>query len=230
VVSNPHQKLQQRLGYSFQNPDLLDLALCHRSVGNNNNERLEFLGDSILGFIIAEELFKRFPNASEGQMSRMRSHLVKGKTLALLAQDFELGSFLKLGSGEMKSGGHRRASILADAVEAILGGIYLESGMSVSRKIVCQWYGERLDEMSPEAIDKDPKTRLQEWLQARKLALPIYTVTDTHGADHDQTFDIHCLALGPKGNKQEAKAQGKSRRQAEQRAAETLLQRLEGTK
>ena len=196
-------------------------------MGARNNERLEFLGDSILGFIVADELYQRFPNASEGQMSRMRAHLVKGKTLAKLAHELDIGSCLALGSGELKSGGHRRDSILADSVEAILGGAFLESGVEQARALVIRWYGNRLDKVSPDTIDKDPKTRLQEWLQARQLSLPEYSVIDTTGADHEQVFEVSCTVILKHGETMQAIEKANSRKRAEQQAAEDILSQLD---
>lgn len=196
-------------------------------MGAKNNERLEFLGDSVLGFVVASELYSRFPKASEGQMSRMRAHLVKGKTLAKLAHELELGSYLVLGSGELKSGGHRRDSILADTVEAILGGVFLESGIDESRNLILHWYADRLDKVSPDTIDKDPKTRLQEWLQARQLELPDYDVITTTGADHDQTFEVSCTITLQHNEKMRAVEKSNSRRRAEQKAADDILSQLD---
>ncbi len=160
-------RLERRLGYTFQDPDLMLLALTHRSFAGRNNERLEFLGDAILNFIIGEALYDHFPQAREGQLSRLRAKLVKGETLALLARSFELGDYLRLGSGELKSGGFRRESILADAMEALIGGIYLDAGMDAAKDRVMAWLGPQLRELTPVDTNKDPKTRLQEFLQAR---------------------------------------------------------------
>ena len=218
--------LQKELGYQFKDKTLLERALRHRSAGKDNNERQEFLGDAILGMVIAEELFVRFPKASEGQMSRMRSYLVKGKTLAKIAIHFKLGDYMTLGPGEMKSGGHRRESIMADSVEAILGAIYLDSGMEACKERILDWYENLLEEVNPDTINKDAKTRLQEWLQARKLSLPIYEVLRSSGEAHNQTFWIACRAQDESGKQHTTEAQCKNRRQGEQMTAEAMLTTL----
>ncbi|MGO2354908.1 MAG: ribonuclease III [Marinomonas foliarum] len=223
-MSSLYQKLSRRIGYFFADLGLLELALTHRSFGGKNNERLEFLGDSILNYVIAEDLFHRFPKAKEGELSRLRASLVKGDTLAELAREFQLGDYLKLGAGELKSGGFRRDSILADTVEGIIGAMYLDAGMDVCREHILSWYKERLDATSLKIVTKDAKTRLQEYLQARKHALPQYDVVDIVGEPHDQTFHVHCYielcedAIEGKGN---------SRRIAEQNAASKALKQLE---
>nr|WP_283101570.1 ribonuclease III [Halomonas populi] len=214
----------RRIGHEFADIGLLELAMTHRSVGGQNNERLEFLGDSIVNFVIAEALFRRFPQAREGQLSRLRAQLVKGQTLAEVAREFALGECLSLGSGEMKSGGHRRDSILADAVEAVIGAIYLDAGMEVAKSRVLSWYGTRLEAIDLQDTQKDPKTRLQEFLQSRQCPLPRYDVLSVEGEAHAQTFTIEChvdmldkhtIGVGP------------SRRHAEQQAAEQALKLLE---
>lgn len=219
------QVLQDRLGYRFEDPALLSLALRHRSVTGGNNERLEFLGDSVLNHIIAESLYQRFPKAREGQLSRLRASLVKGETLAEIGRELGLGEFLVLGPGERKSGGHRRGSILADAVEAIAGAILLDAGIETCRECLLRWYGERLEKLPPEAAEKDAKTRLQEWLQGRGKGLPDYELMSVHGADHRQQFRVACrladLDLVFEG-------QDSSRRRAEQRAAAAALEALDG--
>jgi len=223
-LSSLYQKLCRRIGYFFADLGLLELALTHRSFGGKNNERLEFLGDSILNYVIAEELFHRFPKAKEGELSRLRASLVKGDTLAELAREFQLGDFLKLGAGELKSGGFRRDSILADAVEGIIGGMYLDAGMDVSRQHILAWYKDRLDATSLKVVTKDAKTRLQEFLQARKHALPQYEVVEILGEPHDQTFHVHCLV---ELCDQAIEGTGNSRRIAEQNAAAAALKLLE---
>lgn len=223
-MSSLYQKLCQRLGYFFADLGLLELALTHRSLGGKNNERLEFLGDSILNYVIAEDLFHRFPKAKEGELSRLRASLVKGDTLAELAREFGLGDYLKLGAGELKSGGFRRDSILADAVEGIIGAIYLDAGMDVCREHILAWYRQRLDATSLKIVTKDAKTRLQEYLQARRHGLPQYDVVDIVGDPHDQTFFVHCqveLLDEP------IKGKGNSRRIAEQNAAAKALKLLD---
>lgn len=217
----------RRIGYDFSDTMLLELALTHRSYGGRNNERLEFLGDSIVNFVIAEALYHRFPEAREGQLSRLRARLVKGQTLAELAREMNFGEFLKLGSGEMKSGGHRRESILADAVEAVLGAIYLDQGMDVARQRVLDWYTNRLNEISLLDTQKDPKTRLQEFLQSRQAALPRYDVIDVKGEAHAQLFTVEChIDLID----QTSLGSGPSRRHAEQQAAANALEHLESSR
>lgn len=218
------KRLQQRLGYDFRDPAQLDLALTHRSHGAHNNERLEFLGDSILNFIIGEALFRRFPEAREGQLSRLRSQMVKGETLAAIAREFEVGECLLLGEGEMKSGGSRRDSILADTVEALIGGIYLESGFEVCAERVNDWYRERLDALSLASPAKDAKTRLQEFLQAHKLPLPEYNVVEVEGEAHAHRFTIECRVAPLK---EPARARANSRRVAEKQAAADVLEQLQ---
>ncbi|GAB2801354.1 ribonuclease III [Halomonas shantousis] len=226
-MSSSLTTFSRRIGYQFRDAAFLELALTHRSYGGENNERLEFLGDSIVNFVIAEALFQRFPQAREGQLSRLRARLVKGQTLAELAREFSLGEYLRLGSGEMKSGGFRRDSILADAVEAVIGAIYLDGGMEIAKARVLSWYGTRLEAIDLQDTLKDPKTRLQEFLQSRQAALPRYDVVSVEGEAHAQTFTIEChvdmLADHTLGV-------GASRRHAEQQAAERALARLEPTR
>ncbi len=215
----------RRIGHSFRDNSLLELAMTHRSFGGQNNERLEFLGDSIVNFVIAEDLFQRFPQAREGQLSRLRARLVKGQTLAELAREMEFGGHLLLGSGEMKSGGHRRDSILADAVEAVIGAIYLDAGMETARARVLAWYAARLEAIDLQDTQKDPKTRLQEFLQSRQVALPRYEVISVEGEAHAQTFTVEChVAM----LEEHTLGIGSSRRHAEQQAAELALARIEG--
>ena len=223
VISIKFERLQKRLGYQFKAVPLLDLALTHRSVGSRNNERLEFLGDSILNLTIAKALFYRFPEEKEGVLSRLRAQLVKGETLAELAKEFELGACLKLGGGELKSGGHRRDSILADAVEAIIGAIHEETDFDTTEKIVLQWYQARLDEISPELSSKDPKTALQEFLQARKKAIPEYSVVNTTGEDHAQVYEVVCKT---DLSSHKTSASASSRKGAEKLSAKVMLQYL----
>ncbi len=196
------------------------MAMTHRSFSAVNNERVEFLGDSLLNMIIAEALYLRFPDVDEGDLSRIRSLLVSGKTLAAVAVEFELGRFLRLGAGEKNSGGQRRASTLADAVEALIGAIYLESGFDVCRERVLAWFAPRLTSLNLESSHKDPKTRLQEFLQGRKQPLPDYQLVETAGADHQQTFIVSCSISLLKSS---VSASGSSRRKAEQAAAEKVL-------
>lgn len=216
--------LSDRLGYRFDDRARLELALTHRSYGGANNERLEFLGDSIVNFVVGEALYARFPQAREGQLSRLRARLVKGETLAELAREFELGQFLRLGSGEMKSGGHRRDSILADAVEAIIGAIYLDSDMTTARRCVLAWYDARLKALNLEDTQKDPKTRLQEFLQSRQIALPRYEVLNIEGEAHAQQFTVSCHVEVLEAPTTGA---GASRRHAEQQAADQALKEID---
>lgn len=213
-------RLQKKIGYQFNDANLLNLALTHRSANSKHNERLEFLGDSILSFVIADELYHRFPKINEGDMSRMRATLVRGHTLAELGREFDLGDCLKLGPGELKSGGFRRDSILADAVEAIIGACYLDSDIEVARKVVLAWYLERLEAIEPGVSQKDPKTRLQEFLQGRRKPLPIYTVAKIKGEAHNQEFTVSCEIMGIE---KAIVGKGTSRRKAEQAAAELAL-------
>lgn len=215
--------LEKQLGYIFNNTELLTEALTHRSVSNRNYERLEYLGDSIVNFIIAEDLFQQFPNAFEGQLSRMRATLVKKETLASIARDLDISDFLILGSGELKSGGFRRDSILADAVESLVAAIYLDSDLDRCRETVLQWFGRRLKSITPEVSNKDPKTRLQEYTQARKYTMPEYTLLKTEGEAHNQLFFVSCTISSLSKT---TEGSGRSRRRAEQDAAEILLKEL----
>ena len=214
------------LGHDFTDESLVDLALSHRSVGAKNNERLEFLGDSILGFVIGEALYQKFPKIKEGELSQMRSKLVKGKTLAELAREFELGNYLKLGQGELKSGGFRRESILADTVEALIGAMYLDAGMDTCKHHLLRWYASRLEAICPQGGHKDPKTLLQELLQSRKKNLPTYEVLNTSGDDHQQHFEVKCRVADIK---QGFVGEGSNRRAAEQAAATKALAVLQSS-
>lgn len=219
-----YARLSQRLGYQFSKVELLQQALTHRSAAKQHNERLEFLGDAVLGMVVAQALFKRFPTVPEGKLTRMRSTLVKGDTLAELGREADVGELLKLGPGELKSGGHRRSSIIADAMEAILGAIYLEAGLDTTAEVILRLWQSRIDKLDPNEHPKDAKTRLQEFLQSRKLPLPVYEVVDISGKDHDQTFVVHCQieSLG-----KPMKGTGTSRRKAEQQAARNALEKLD---
>ena len=223
MKTNPHDlaRLTKKIGYQFKDDSLLLQALTHRSAKGQHNERLEFLGDSILGFVIAEALFEQFPKHDEGDLTRMRSSLVKGVTLAEIARDFDLGECLILGPGELKSGGHRRESILEDAIEAIIGAIYLDSDINKCKELILLWFSKRLRVIKPGNEQKDPKTRLQEYLQGRKIPLPNYDVIDTTGQSHNQQFTVRCVA---EVIDQEVIAKGTSRRKAEQAAAEQILE------
>ena len=216
-------KLLRDINYQFRDPDLLKKALTHSSAGKNNYERLEFLGDSILGWVIAEAIFQRFPRAKEGEMSRLRASLVKGVTLAKIAREFKLGDYLRLGQGEMKSGGYRRDSTLADAMEALIGAIYLDSDIETCKRQILSWFENRLDNLTIGDNHKDAKTLLQEYLQARKQPLPSYQILATHGKEHEQTFEVTCAV--PMLEKPLVGA-GPSRRQAEQDAARQAIVEL----
>lgn len=223
--SEETRRLVRALGYEFSDPSWLELALTHRSVsGSRNNERLEFLGDAILNFVVADYLFQRFPRENEGRLSRLRASLVKQDTLASVARDLKLGDHLRLGPGELKSGGYRRDSILADTVEALLGAIYQDGGdMRVCAARIQSWFGSRLDEAGQEAIIKDSKSRLQEYLQGRRLSLPVYTVTAIEGEAHSQSFQVRCEVPGLLAP---TEGSGLTRRHAEQDAAAQALQLL----
>lgn len=218
--------LMRKLAYQFLDPTLLDQALTHRSADGRNNERLEYLGDAVLGMLAAEELFKRHPRATEGELSRIRAALVKGKTLAAIAVELGLSEFLYLGPGEMKSGGARRDSILAGALEAIMGAVYLDGGLDACRELVLRLISARLEEFTPQTMRKDPKTRLQEYLQARRTPLPTYTTVNVSGAEHSQMFKVSCQVEGVDAT---FDGVGASRRDAEQQAAELALQHLESS-
>jgi ribonuclease-3 len=220
-------ELQRRLGHTFAKPELARQALTHRSYGTPHNERLEFLGDALLNCSVATLLYDRFPRLPEGDLSRLRAALVNQSSLSAVATRLGLGDLLRLGEGELKSGGFRRPSILADAVEALLGAIYLDGGFDAVRTVVDRLLGERLESKDELPVQKDPKTALQEHLQGRKLALPRYSVQRTEGEAHDQTFTVECrvddLGLVASG-------QGTSRRAAEQAAAEAVVAQLEKQK
>lgn len=208
--------LSQRTGYTFNHPDLLRQALTHRSHSSPHNERLEFLGDSVLNCAIARQLFQSFPRLSEGELSRLRANLVNQQTLFRLAQELNLGEQILLGEGEMKSGGSRRPSMLADALEALLGAVFLDGGFGAAEQVIGTLYAPLLSGLDPKTLDKDPKTMLQEYLQSRKLALPQYSVVATRGEAHEQHFQVECLI--PELNIR-CLGEGASRRSAEQSAA-----------
>ncbi|MCL5271752.1 MAG: ribonuclease III [Gammaproteobacteria bacterium] len=220
-------RLCRRLNYQFQKPAFLKQALTHCSVGSDNYERFEFLGDSILSFVIAHQLFNQFPSQSEGQLSRLRSYLVKGEMLAELAKELSLGDFLYLGQGELKSGGFRRASILADALEAVFAAIFFDGGITAAQEVILSLYRSRLDDPNLNDCLKDAKTQLQEYLQAQKYTLPEYTLTKVEGDEHDQIFYITCAV---EGVKQISHGIGPNRRKAEQLAARSLLEQLRSKK
>ena len=208
------------LGYSFDNPELMDLALTHRSCGSPNNERLEFFGDALLGMIISGELFVRFPDAAEGELSCLRADLVSGESLAILAVELGLPELIKLGPGERKGEGSQRKSILAGALESLIGAIYLDGGIEVCRTSVVEWFASRLSECAINEMPKDAKSRLQEYMQAHAEPLPVYRVVGTSGAAHAQQFEVECkVTLLPAS----VTAFASSRREAEKRAAEHAL-------
>lgn len=218
-------RLEKLLGYSFSRPDLLRQALTHRSHSSPHNERLEFLGDSILNCVVASLLYSRFPNLREGDLSRLRASLVRQESLADIATALFLGDELRLGEGELKSGGFRRPSILADALEAVFGAVYLDAGFSVAESVIGQLYQVRLEQIDPKNSGKDAKTALQEFLQARRLPVPQYSLLSSRGDAHAQEFEVSCsvpeMSLSVSGT-------GASRRSAEQQAAQEVLEKLRG--
>lgn len=216
--------LQNRLGHTFANAALLQQALTHRSHSSLHNERLEFLGDSVLNCAVASLLFERYSKIDEGDLSRLRANLVKQQSLYEIAQRLELSQFLRLGEGELKSGGFRRPSILADTLEALLGAIFLDAGFDAAAKVIRSLYIPILDTVDPKTLGKDAKTLLQEFLQGKKLALPQYNVVATHGAAHNQEFEIECLV--PKLDIQ-VFGTGGSRRAGEQAAAKLALEAVQ---
>lgn len=220
MSADPTRLVAKLLGHPPKRPALIEQALTHRSAGPINNERLEFLGDALLGMVIAEALLQRFPDASEGDLSRRRATLVNREALAQVARGLELGDYLRLGSGELRTGGHARGSILADAIEALLGAVYLDQGFAAAREVVLRVFEQPLAEVANRDSRKDPKTRLQEWLQARQLALPSYEVVGVGGEQHAQAFTVRCLL---DGDGRETLGEGSSRRRAEQQAAAEML-------
>lgn len=222
-MREPIERLCRAIGYDFGDLAVADRALTHRSAGSSNNERQEFLGDAILGFIIADVLYSHFPQADEGQLSRLRASLVKRENLAAVARRLDLGQYLSLGPGELRSGGQSRDSILADALEALLAAIYLDGGYDQARRVVLNLFQEQVSRLSLKNPQKDPKTQLQEYLQARGWSLPSYQILDVSGEAHQQSFRVECrieeLSLASVGT-------GNSRRRAEQAAANQLLEQL----
>lgn len=212
------------IDYQFEDSDLLEEALTHRSIGSFNNERLEFLGDSVLNMVVAARLFERYPDSSEGDMSRMRARLVRGVTLAKVAAGIGLGRQVAMGSGELKSGGFRRSSILADSFEAVLGAIYLDGGFEACREVILGFFDPLIEQLPHVDQLKDAKTRLQEWLQGRGRPLPVYTLSHEDGADHRKTFYVSCRLPDDGRESQES---GDSRRKAEQAAAAAMLALLQ---
>jgi ribonuclease III len=216
--------LQTRISYQFVQLELLQQALTHRSFSASNNERLEFLGDSVLNFIIAHQLYNLFPDLPEGDLSRLRAKLVKESSLAELATELHLGDALKLGEGELKSAGWRRPSILADALEAIVGAVYLDGGFDAAQQVVALLYRDKLNTIDPKAIDKDAKSQLQEYLQSKKMELPEYQVVSIEGEAHAQTFTVQCFI---KKLKLTTTGVGTSRRVAEQQAAKLAMDNIQ---
>lgn len=221
-LKDKYFRLEKSLSYEYRDLNHLRLALTHRSYSLEHNERLEFLGDSILGMIIADKLYEQFPNVQEGDLTRMRSTLVREPTLAEIAREFGLSDYLLMGPGEMKSGGYRRDSILADAVESILGSMYIDCGrdIQVVRTVLLGWFEERLKQIHPGCEQKDPKTQLQEYLQAKHLPLPLYSVVKVTGEDHNQQFIVK---LEVAFSKEPFIGYGSTRRKAEQSAAAKAL-------
>lgn len=223
MTTKNYHFLYHNIGYHFKNETLIAQALTHRSKNKKNNERLEFLGDSILGFVIAEVLYQRFAHEDEGNLSLLRTALVRGKTLTDMAKYFNLGKYMSFGAGEIKSGGHKRARLLEDAFEAMIGAIYLDSNMTTTRTCILYWYRDVLEKLSVKKYIKDSKSKLQEYLQSRIQAHPLYQVIATKGLDHDQIFTVE-VSLGSMRKKYQAT--GKSRKQAEHAAAEKALQAI----
>lgn len=216
-------ELYKILNYEFKDPKLLKIALTHRSKGGDHNERLEFLGDAVVNFVIAEVLFQQFPKATEGELSRWRATLVNRDALAELAKQFDLGPYLFLGPGEMRSGGSERHSILSCSMEAVIGAVYLDGGFDIAREKILEWYEEMLENLSPELSHKDPKTLLQEYLQSRRMALPAYRVESIEGEAHQQIFTVSCQVSGIADK---SYGKGTSRRRGEQDAAAAMLEML----
>ena len=224
MLTTEQKALCAQLGIEFQNESLLQQALTHRSAGANNNERLEYLGDAILSFVIADDLYTRFPDIKEGKLSRLRANLVKGVTLAEIGRELNLSEVLILGPGELKSGGYRRESILADAVESLFGAVYLDQGIDTVKSLILRLFQSRLSSINVNEVVKDPKTRLQEYLQRRKQPLPIYTVREIKTDSKQPEFEASCqVTLLDKV----VVAQGSSHRKAEQKTAERVLTLLE---
>lgn len=223
MVQNDLSRLERRLGYHFKNRAYLKHALTHCSFSQENNERLEFLGDSILSFVIAYALVKQFPQQTEGELSRLRAFLVKGTMLAELALELQLGDYIYLGQGELKSGGFRRASILADALEAVIAAVFLDGGIEAAEVLILHVYKSRLADQSLKKNLKDSKTQLQEWLQARKQSLPEYHLITMVEENAEQIFTIQCSVAHVK---EVTQGIATNRRQAEQQAAEAMLKRL----
>lgn len=219
----PYSGLSRLIAYDFKNKSLLAQALTHRSHSGENNERLEFLGDGVLNCVIAHELYQRYPKLPEGDLSRLRAHLVKEPTLGEIARQLKLGDALQLGEGELKTGGWRRQSVLADAMEAIIGAVFIDGGFAAAESLVARLYASLLEGLDPKAIGKDPKSLLQEYLQGKRVDLPEYVVTSIEGEAHCQTFHVSCHI--PKLNIK-TEGEGTSRRAAEQQAAQLAYEAL----
>jgi ribonuclease-3 len=222
-VTKKIDALQRRLNYEFKDQGLLLQALTHKSASHKNNERLEFLGDAILNFLIADILYQQFESATEGELTRARASLVKKATLKEVAIEMSLGDYIQLGIGEQRSGGFRRDSILADSLEGIIGAIYCDAGFDVTRTCLMEWFASRIAVLEPRNQQKDPKTRLQEWLQANQKSLPKYQVVSTKGHPHAQHFTVACEIAGISIT---TEGTGTSRRFAEQEAAEKMLEHI----
>lgn len=222
-MTAPLDALQARLGHRFAQPDLLDRALTHRSFGAGHNERLEFLGDAVLSAAVSGLLFRHFEQSDEGDLTRVRAHLVREETLHRLALDLQLPLLLRLSEGEARSGGAQRASILADALEALIGAVYLDGGFAPAQALVERLFRPLVASTAAQAWTRDPKTELQEWLQARRLPVPAYRIASTSGRQHEQSFVVVCSIPS---QSLEARGEGRSRRAAEQEAAQAALATL----
>ncbi|HVE43869.1 MAG TPA: ribonuclease III [Gammaproteobacteria bacterium] len=217
-----HAELIKKLNYEFIQPELLTIALTHRSKGSNHNERFEFLGDAVVNFVIADILFHQYPSATEGELSRWRATLVNRDTLAELGRNFDLSQYVLLGHGELRSGGNQRHSILSCAMEAVIGAVFLDGGFDVVRKKIMEWYQPLLLSLSSAASHKDPKTVLQEFLQRHRKSLPVYRVVGIAGEAHQQIFNVSCEVAGAG----QVLGKGTTRRRAEQEAALAMLEVL----
>ena len=226
MTDPPLDALQQRLGHAFAQPGLLARALTHRSFGIEHNERLEFLGDAVLNMAVSAMLYQRFSGSDEGDLTRVRAHLVREDSLHRAALALGLPQVVRLSDGETRGGGAQRASILADALEALIGAAFLDGGFDAAQQVVRRLFGELIDSTEIDNWSKDAKTELQEWLQARRLAVPVYRIAATRGQAHAQTFEVECevpaLALVERG-------EGRSRRSAEQQAARRMLEVLKAS-
>jgi ribonuclease-3 len=226
-LAKPLLALQERIGYTFQKPALLQQALTHRSFSSEHYERLEYLGDAVINVVVSDLLYQALPDMTEGQLSRIRSNLVKQDSLHSLALKLGLSHCLRLGEGEAKSGGAKRPSILADALEALLGAVYLDAGYETAQRIAKTWLEDIRVDMNMSQTAKDAKTELQEWLQARKMPLAVYTVIGTVGAAHEQTFDVECYVQSLKKTE---RGIGSTRRAGEQAAAQAILDTMKDMK